>query len=176
MLNAAETLMRRAMTSDSNGPDETVSTVSKKPFLIGLALAVLGGGSGFYAAQSGVLWVGGASKEEAEVAETMQDERGAAFAFVAIDPLIISLPGVNGRDHLRFAAQLEVAPSAVTAVEAIKPRIVDVLNGYLRAVDLAELEDPAALMRIRAQMLRRIHVVVGPDQVKDLLIMEFVLS
>jgi len=58
----------------------------------------------------------------------------------------------------------------------LKPRIVDVLNGYLRAVTFAEMADPNALARLRGQMLRRIQVVTGEGRVKDLLIMEFVLN
>ena len=34
----------------------------------------------------------------------------------------------------------------------------------------------AALTRLRAQMLRRVQIVTGPDNVNDLLIMEFVLT
>jgi len=69
-----------------------------------------------------------------------------------------------------------VPPDYAAEVEAIRPRIVDVLNGYLRAIDIATLEDPVTLTRLRAQMLRRIQVIAGPGRVKDLLIMEFVLS
>ncbi len=53
---------------------------------------------------------------------------------------------------------------------------MDILNGYLRAVDVRDLEDPSALIRLRAQMLRRIQIVTGEGRVKDLLIMEFVLN
>jgi flagellar FliL protein len=56
------------------------------------------------------------------------------------------------------------------------PRVLDVLNSYLRAVEVAELEDPAALVTLRAQMLRRIQLVTGPDRVRDVLITEFVLN
>jgi flagellar FliL protein len=56
------------------------------------------------------------------------------------------------------------------------PRIQDVLNTYLRAVDVEDLEEPAALLRLRAQMLRRVQVVVGDGPVRDLLVTEFVLN
>jgi flagellar FliL protein len=51
-----------------------------------------------------------------------------------------------------------------------------VLNTYLRAVSEDQLGKPAALERLRAQMLRRIQVVTEQGQVKDLLITEFVLG
>lgn len=153
----------------------STSKGSRKPLFAGLALAVVGAVGSFVVVSGGFL---GAVKSDslqsapADVPLAMSQQ----VAFVPIDTLIISLPGSNGRDHLRFTAQLEVDPALTGAVAAIKPRIVDVLNGYLRAVDLADLEDPAALMRLRAQMLRRVQIVAGEGLVKDLLIMEFVLS
>ena len=56
------------------------------------------------------------------------------------------------------------------------PRILDVLNGYLRAVEVAELGDANALVRLRSQMLRRIQIVTGEGRVRDLLVTEFVLN
>jgi flagellar FliL protein len=56
------------------------------------------------------------------------------------------------------------------------PRIVDVTNTYLRALKLADLEDSQALIRLRAQLLRRMQVVTGEGRINDLLIMEFVLN
>ncbi len=56
------------------------------------------------------------------------------------------------------------------------PRVVDVLNGYLRALEIQDIESAAALTRLRAQMLRRVQIVAGPGRINDLLIMEFVLN
>ena len=164
------------MSTDADVPDARPSKGSKIPLMLGLVLALVGGSGGFFVVNSGILGGQAPSSNAAEADSEAGEVPSETFAFVAIEPLIISLPSSNGRDHLRFAAQLEVDPKYSASVEAVKPRIVDVLNGYLRAVDLAELEDPAALMRLRAQMLRRIQVVTGKGQVKDLLIMEFVLS
>ncbi len=163
------------MTAEADAPEEAPKNTSKLPLILGVVFAVLGGGGGFFAVQSGILFGNSDEDHEAEVAEADAVAR-PEVSFVAIDPLVISLPSSGGRDHLRFAAQLEVPPEYAAEVEAIKPRIVDVLNGYLRAVDLAELEDPTALIRLRSQMLRRVQVVAGKGRVGDLLIMEFVLS
>ena len=56
------------------------------------------------------------------------------------------------------------------------PRVIDVLNSYLRALEIGDIADAAALVRLRAQMLRRIQIVTGAGRVNDLLIMEFVLN
>lgn len=141
---------------------------SRLPLMLGLAGALLLGGGGFYAVWSGL------------IAPHAQDETAVAdlpdIAFVPVDPVIISLPPGSPADHLRFTAQLEVAGPHESEVAAVMPRILDVLNGYLRAVDVGELQDPAALVRIRAQLLRRLQIVTGEGRVRDLLVTEFVLN
>lgn len=96
-------------------------------------------------------------------------------AFVPIEPLVISIGGTDV-SHLRFRAQLEVRSTYREEVEKLMPRVVDVLNSYLRAVAVEDLSNNSALVRLRAQMLRRVQVVTGGDRVNDLLIMEFVLN
>lgn len=149
---------------------------SKMPLILGVLFAILGSAGGYFAVKMG--FIGGHPATEA-TAEVMQGDLLAPLppvAFVALDPLIINMPNQSGRQFLRFTAQLEVPPAYLVEVEAIKPRIVDVLNGYLRAVEMTDLEDPTVLLRLRAQMLRRVQVVTGEGRVRDLLIMEFVLN
>lgn len=152
----------------------------KKGMMIGGVLALVLGGGAFYATWSGLLFGSGDPAVE-EAADTsgaagLSGNSGQNITFVPLDPLVISLaPGANAR-HLRFSAELEVPRGARSDVERLKPRVVDVINSYLRAVDPVELSEPGALIRLRAQLLRRIELVVGPEQVEDLLIMEFVLD
>jgi flagellar protein FliL len=56
------------------------------------------------------------------------------------------------------------------------PRITDALNTYLRALEARDLQQPAATVWLRAQMLRRIQLVTGEGRVRDLLITEFVFN
>ncbi len=97
-------------------------------------------------------------------------------AFVPLDPIMVSMPPGSASRHLRFAGQLEVVPGKAEAVVAVMPRILDVLNTYLRAVEVSDLEEPASAARLRAQMLRRVQVVTGEGLVKDLLVTEFVMN
>jgi flagellar FliL protein len=145
---------------------------SKLPLLIGIATAILGGAGGFYLVYSGAIALGESSAAPAAISvEALPD-----IGFVPLDPVVISLGPASGNRHLRFVAQLEVEKAYVADLQSLRPRVVDVLNSYLRALETRDLEDPAALMRIRAQMLRRIQIVAGEGRVRDLLIMEFVLS
>ena len=143
-----------------------------KPLLIGLVLALALGGGGFYVTFSGLI-LGG------RTAET-EEEHGpgplTGIAFVPLDTIVVSLGPDSGSKHLRFTAQLEVADTAAADVATLTPRILDVINSYLRAIDTASIEDPHAMARLRAQMLRRIQIVTGEGRVRDLLITEFVLN
>ncbi|RVV97973.1 flagellar basal body-associated FliL family protein [Mesobaculum littorinae] len=149
---------------------------SKLGLLIGLVLALLLGGGGFYAVWSGLILGPPAAEGGEEIAELPPTEALPPLRFVELDPIMVSLGPASSADHLRFQAQLEVDPPQEEAVRTVMPRIIDVLNGYLRAVEPAELEDPAALTRLRAQMLRRVQIVAGEGRVRDLLIIQFVLS
>ncbi|MFN3936851.1 MAG: flagellar basal body-associated protein FliL [Gemmobacter sp.] len=134
-----------------------------------LVLSLALGAGGFYAAYSGLLPVPG-------VSGGVGPARLPDIAFVPIEPLVVTLGPEARSRHLRFSAQVEVARAHQSEVALLMPRVVDVLNGYLRAVELSDLEDPAALIRLRAQMLRRIQMVTGEGRVRDLLIAEFVLN
>ncbi len=159
--------MAEAETPQDVGPKKK----SKLPLILGLALFLVLGGGGFYAVYSGMIL----AHPTAE-ATTAKGSAAADIAFVPIEPVVISLGQVADNHHLKFAAQLEVEKAAESDVTHLLPRIADVLNGYLRAVEVAELEDPDALVRLRSQMLRRIQIVTGDGQVRDLLVTEFVLN
>lgn len=153
--------------------DAKTKSSSKGPLLIGLVLLLLFSGGSFYAVSAGLI-LGEARSERQNHSEEIQDL--PRVAFVPMDPLLISLGGEGRSKHLRFSAQIEVEPGSVTGVTNLLPRIVDVLNTYLRAVEIAELESPSSLTQLRGQMLRRIQMVTGEGHIRDLLIMEFVLN
>lgn len=143
---------------------------SRLPLLIGLVLALLSGGGGFYAVYSGLLFgplLGGGHRVPPALADS---------GFVPLQPLLVSLGDPAQGRHLRFAATLEVPHGYESDVERLMPRLLDVLNGYLRAIAPEEFSAPGALIRLRAQMLRRMQIVAGEGRVRDLLVTEFVLN
>ena len=158
----------------------------KLPLIIGLTMALAGACGGFFVVQSGLLPFGN-STPQTEPRDIMENvvERPAAIgqkpidissiAFVPVEPVQLSLGQGKNASQLRFRAQLEVNAEYQSDVEKLLPRVSDVLNSYLRAVEVSDLRDSFALTRLRAQLLRRINIVAGRDRVRDLLIMEFVL-
>ncbi|MGY9047890.1 hypothetical protein P775_05880 [Puniceibacterium antarcticum] len=151
---------------------------SKLPLIIGVVLAVLGGGGGFFAVSSGLLFGGGDHGETTHAEEDPIVPSGPLpdISFVSLPQVVVSLAPGSQSKNLIFRADLEVPKDKVADVQLIVPRMVDVLNSYLRALEPKDLEQPASLARLRAQMLRRIQLVAGEDRVRDLLVMEFVLN
>ncbi len=146
-----------------------------KGLALGLVAGLALGGGGFYA-----VWSGGV--DPAALVGGSGGGRGAGpaaaggVAFVAMEPIMISLPPGASARRLRFIGQLEVDPALAAEVAGLSPRILDTLGTYLRAVEVRDLENPAAIQRLRAQMLRRVQVVAGEGRVRDLLITEFILN
>ncbi|MEM6609242.1 MAG: flagellar basal body-associated FliL family protein [Pseudomonadota bacterium] len=160
------------------------------PLVAGLVLALLGGGGGFWAVTSGPLAsiLGGDSEASAETSNaygsedadpSAGDETGEGYvqvAFVPLETVTISLGADSTSRHLIFSAQLEVVPEYSEEVATLTPRILDVLNSYLRVVGIDELSNPTSLSRLRSQMLHRVQIVTGDGRVRDLLITEFVVN
>ena len=165
------------VTADEVEPDKKGG---KLPLIIGLVLGLVGAGAGFYATTSGLIPIG--AKADAQRDKAMVEDTGDSPAalpdieYVDLTPIMITLSGDDAVSQLRFHAQLEVEAKYFSNVEKIRPRILDVLNGYLRALELSDLRDPLALTRLRGQMLRRIGIVAGKGRVRDLLVIEFVLN
>jgi flagellar FliL protein len=134
-----------------------------------LALAL--GGGGFYATYSGMLSGEPATEQDHGAEATIE-----APTFLELDPLMITVGGEGSLRQLRFRAFLQLPDGGADHVAALQPRILDIFATYLRALGLETLENPAALLRIRAQLLRRLQLLVGPDAVSDLLIVDFVIT
>lgn len=178
------------MTEDTTDPVEKAK--KKKglilPLLVGLVLAGIAGGGGYWAVTSGPLAAdhAGDSTQASGYGEST-DEDGdapverprpelAEVAFVPLEPLVVNLGSETADRHLLFTAELEVAPDDAEEVTHLMPRVMDVINSYLRVIDIQELTDPRTLARLRAQLLRRIQVVTGDVLVRDLLVIEFVVN
>lgn len=164
-------------------PDESATEAPKKrsklPLIIGLVLMLALGGGGFLAVYKGLVLTrhkGLVLTRHQDVKDTPEAAALPDIAFVPIDPMIVPIGAGRSGRFLHFTAQIEVAKAYQADVTLLMPRILDVLNGYLRAVAVSDLEDPSALVRLRAQMLRRVQIVTGEGRARDLLVTEFVIN
>ncbi|HHN73115.1 MAG TPA: flagellar basal body-associated FliL family protein [Thermopetrobacter sp.] len=175
------------MTASDTAATEKAGKPLRSALILCLVLAALGAGGGFYAVRAGMLPIPSAkpaAEGDAPAAESHAEEVPAhpsaapsdQTEFVPIEPMVVSIG--HGRDgrHLKFRAQLEVAPEDAKIFERVMPRILDMLNGYLRALRPQDLEDPLALLRIRAQLLQRVNLVSGGPKARNVLITEFVVN
>lgn len=161
------------MAEDAAIAAETPKPSIAKPLILGIVLMFLLGVGAFYAMRSGLIPGGNGHGPQAGKA---LDPALPDIAFIPIEPLVISIGGAGPERHLRFAGQLEVEKAQLAEVQMVMPRVVDVLNTYLRAVDGRTFEEIDSLVRIRAQMLRRIKLVAGEGRVRDLLVSEYVIN
>ena len=165
-----------AETEISDAGEEAPSKGSKLPLIIGLVLALIGGAGGFQATRMGLLPFGPQTVEAEDAAPQTPVLITEDVAFVALDPINVTLPPGSEKSLLRLSLELDVTPQNAAAVEAIRPRLTDILNTYLHAVQISDLESPSALLWLRTQMLHRVQVVAGPGIIRDLLITEFILN
>ena len=157
-----------------------------KAMLFGLIGAVVLGGVAFFGVYSGMIPLGGGggdkdAHEDGSGGKVAEDHgykgaKAGPVAYVPLEPMIISLGPEARSKHLKLTVQIEVVPEASGEVTGLLPRIADVLNTFLRAVDERDFEVPRAMMRLRAQMLRRVQLVTPEGAVRDVLIQEFVLN
>lgn len=155
--------------------ETSTKPISKKraivPLLLGLFAILLGASAGFYTAFSGMVFPANKAQPMLETPNSLPD-----VAFVPVEPMVVSLRPLSQGRHLRFRAELEVPSQYEADVKAVLPRVVNVMNGYLRALETQDFESPGALFRLRSHLLRRIDIVTGPGRVNDLLIMEYVIN
>jgi flagellar FliL protein len=159
-------------TETSDAEEGSEKKKKGKGMLFGIIGAFVLGGAGFYATFSGLLLGDGGEEKKPAIAMMASN----LPTFVPIEPLIISLGAGASSKHLKFSAELDVAAAYSDEVTAVMPRILDVLNTFLRAVEDGDIENPSAMSKLRAQMLRRVQIVTGEGRVNDLLITEFVLN
>ncbi|MGH1576527.1 flagellar basal body-associated FliL family protein [Planktotalea sp.] len=156
--------------------EEVPQKKSKIGFILVLVLAILVGAGSFYAAFSGMLAIGGDAQNENTEQEVEPLKSLGDKVYLPLDPLIVNIRSSSQYKMLKFVGQLEVKPEHATDIEHLKPRLMDVMNTYLNALEAARFEDPIALIKLRSQLLRRLQIISGTGRIEDLLIMEFVLQ
>lgn len=157
--------------------DEPTKKRSKLPLILGLVLFLAVTGGGFYATFSGMLSVASLmGGEKAEGDGEMVMAVASTPTFFPLGETIIPLGPDAEAEFLLMTSEIEIDPKDLAAFEALMPRIQDLFNTYLRAVEARDLEQPNATMRLRDQLLRRLRVIAEPAAPRDLLFTSFILK
>jgi len=94
-------------------------------------------------------------------------------AFLELSPLTISLQD-NSR-LLKIGITLETLAGEEDYIDPDNPKIRDAFMGYLRALRLEQIEDAAFMAQMRAQLLRRAQLILGVENVRGILITDFLV-
>lgn len=96
--------------------------------------------------------------------------------FVVMDPMVVSISPIGRSKHLKISLVLETDDDGAEQLLDNGFYVQDVLNTFLRSIGSEVLEDPAAMSRLRAQILRRVRAIVPDANVQNVLITEFILT
>lgn len=138
--------------------------------VLAAVLALAMGGGAFHAVHSDLVF------PTTPQARTTAANGASQAEYLPLAPITVNIGAANGARHLRMGLTVEVDRRHRAEVERLEPRLIDTLQGYLRALDQADLTGQGALLRIRAQLLRRFQLIAGEGRITDILITDFVLN
>lgn len=150
--------------------DATKSNSKVKIILFAVSLFLASAVGGFFLMYSDTVF--SSSDQDLDIETTNASKQ----VYVALPDTVVALPNAGDWKQLRLRAELEVPSMYETEVRNAMPRIMDILNDYLRILTIDQLADSLALVRIRLHMLHRAKIVVGEEKIKDIFITEFVLN
>ncbi len=101
--------------------------------------------------------------------------------YAPLPPFLIDLaPDADGRDaYLRLSASIVVRggdPDAVSAISALEPKIVERLTFFLRQLQAGDFAGSAGMERVKAEMLRRVNLVLAPIEADEVVVDELVIQ
>ena len=97
------------------------------------------------------------------------------ITFIEMEPMIITLGEEASSRNLRIGITLETAKADQENILFAEPKLRDAFTGYLRALEVSDIEDPNSIIRLRAQLQRRAEVILGNQSVRGVLITDFVI-
>ena len=123
-----------------------------------------------------------------EQAEEMAEEGGAMEpgpagagepgVFVDLDEILVTLRTAGTKQKflkLQVTFELERAEDEAR-IEAVKPRIIDNFQVFLRELRLEELEGSQGVYRIKEELLNRVNQAVHPLKIKDVLFKDMLIQ
>lgn len=152
---------------------------SKKLLIIaggGLLVVLLGGGAGAYfflfkSAPDAATQVAGATIPALPLVPP-------DVAYFDMPDLIVNIQTADGNAaYLKLGVSLELASAAEKAgLQALRPRIVDQFQAYLRELRVDDLKGSAGVLRLKEELLRRVNMAAAPYPVKDVLLKEMIVQ
>jgi flagellar FliL protein len=149
--------------------------LSKKLIIIiaaGIAVVIgAGGGAAFY-------FMHGSAKTGDQAKEAAEAEDKSKPIYFSLGDLLVNLSGEGKHPNfLKVKISLELADEKdVPLMDAIKPRIIDNFQVYLRELRIEDLRGSAGMYRLREELLTRVTEAAQPVRVKDVLFQEMLVQ
>ncbi|GAN00250.1 flagellar biosynthesis protein FliL [alpha proteobacterium U9-1i] len=103
---------------------------------------------------------------------------GEGVVFVELPEMLVNITAADGRPaYLKLKLTIEAPDEAVvTALGEQVPRVTDQFNGFLRELRTDDLSGSAGAYRLRLELLRRVNLVLAPQQINAVLIEEMLVQ
>ena len=137
-----------------------------------VGLLVVGGAAG-----GGLYFTGAFGKKEAATEQHEVSSKDKPV-FFPLGDILVNLNGEGKRPNfLKIKVSLELAEEKdVPLMEALKPRIIDNFQVYLRELRIEDLRGSAGLYRLREELLLRVTEAAQPIRVRDVLFQEMLVQ
>lgn len=150
--------------------------LSKKLIIMiaaGAFVVLAGGGAGAFF----FLHKSGDAAKTGDQASAAAEDKGKAVYFELGD-LLVNLSGEGKHPNfLKVKVTLELADEKdKPLMEAIKPRIIDNFQVYLRELRIEDLRGSAGMYRLREELLTRVTEAAQPVRVRDVLFQEMLVQ
>lgn len=151
--------------------------LSKKTIIMAAigAVVVLAGAAGgaFFFMHKG----GGDEASKAAEQASASSEKGKPVYF-SLGDLLVNLSGEGKHPNfLKVKISLELADEKdLPLMDAIKPRIIDNFQVYLRELRIEDLRGSAGMYRLREELLMRVTEAAQPIRVHDVLFQEMLVQ
>ncbi len=128
-----------------------------------------------------LLGMGGEDKAKGEVHPADQPAETASAkppTFVEVPEMIANLNSAGKRQaFVKLKARIELAKASdLPVVQAAMPRVLDMLQTYLRETRPEELRGSAGTWRLREELIARANIAVAPAHVVDVLFVEMLIQ
>jgi flagellar FliL protein len=149
--------------------------LGNKKLLIIVAAALLlvlgGGGAALY------FFVFAAKNEPVKSASELP-ATPPTIIYCDMDEMIANIQSSDGNPvYLKLEVSLEVtSPEEKAGIEAMKPRIRDQFQAYLRELRPDDLKGSAGVMRIKEELVRRTNAIAAPYKVRDVLLKNMIIQ
>lgn len=139
---------------------------------IGAVVLLLAGGGAYF-----FFFSGSGTPDAKTVAEALPPTP-PNITFDDMPDIIVNIQSADATPaYLKLTVSLELdSLEEKTGIEALKPRIVDQFQGYLRELRVDDLKGSAGVVRLKEELLRRINAAAAPYRVRDVLLKQMIVQ